>query len=70
VQVDDGWNRTHHGVGLGLSIVRSIVEAHGGRLRIDSQVGEGTRITITLPPECLAEAESAPPHKNKRTAVA
>lgn len=70
VQIDDGWNRTHHGVGLGLSIVRSIVTAHGGRLDIESQLGTGTCITITLPPDCLAEAAHAPPGKNSRSAVA
>jgi len=70
VQVDDGWNRTHHGVGLGLSIVRSIVAAHGGGLAIESVVGEGTRITITLPPDCLAETTPAPPQKTSRSAVA
>lgn len=37
------------GVGLGLYISRSIVEAHGGRLWVESQVGEGTTFTFTLP---------------------
>jgi len=70
VQVDDGWNRTHHGVGLGLSIVRTIVEAHGGRLGVESRVGDGTRITITLPPDCVAEATSKMPERSAKTAVA
>ncbi|MBX6384410.1 MAG: HAMP domain-containing histidine kinase [Microbispora sp.] len=37
------------GAGLGLSIVKAIVEAHGGRCRIDSSPGEGTAVHITLP---------------------
>ncbi|HSU12492.1 GAF domain-containing sensor histidine kinase [Longimicrobium sp.] len=37
------------GAGLGLSIVRGIVEAHGGTVRADSTVGEGTTMTFTLP---------------------
>ncbi|GGO06122.1 two-component sensor histidine kinase [Microbispora rosea subsp. aerata] len=37
------------GAGLGLSIVKAIVEAHGGRCRIDSSPGGGTAIHITLP---------------------
>jgi signal transduction histidine kinase len=37
------------GVGLGLSIAREIVEAHGGRLSLQSHVGEGTTVTFTLP---------------------
>jgi len=37
------------GTGLGLPIARQIVEKHGGRIQLDSTVGEGTRFTIRLP---------------------
>ena len=37
------------GTGLGLPITRRIVEAHGGSIRIVSQIGEGTTVTIVLP---------------------
>lgn len=37
------------GVGIGLSIVRHVVEAHGGRVRVESEVGQGSRFTIELP---------------------
>jgi hypothetical protein len=37
------------GVGLGLTIVKKIVERHGGRLEIDSLLGRGTTITMVLP---------------------
>lgn len=37
------------GVGLGLPIAHRIIEAHGGRLRIESKTGVGTKVTITLP---------------------
>jgi signal transduction histidine kinase len=37
------------GVGLGLTIVKKIVERHGGRLEIDSLLGRGTTVTIWLP---------------------
>ncbi|MCP3098117.1 GAF domain-containing sensor histidine kinase [Myxococcus sp. K15C18031901] len=37
------------GVGLGLSITRGIVEAHGGTVRVASEVGRGTTFTFTLP---------------------
>ena len=37
------------GVGLGLPIAHRIIEAHGGKLRIESRVGSGTKVTVTLP---------------------
>jgi two-component system cell cycle sensor histidine kinase PleC len=37
------------GPGLGLSIARSLVELHGGKLRIDSAPGEGATVTVRLP---------------------
>jgi signal transduction histidine kinase len=39
----------HRGVGLGLSIVRSLVELHGGEVHIQSALGEGTVVTCTFP---------------------
>ena len=39
----------HRGVGLGLSIVKSFVELHGGRVFIDSAPGEGTTATCIFP---------------------
>jgi signal transduction histidine kinase len=41
--------RQTQGVGIGLSIVKHIVEAHGGRVIVRSAVGEGSRFTIELP---------------------
>ena len=44
------------GVGLGLPIAHRIIEAHGGRLKIESRVGAGTKVVITLPVERKDEA--------------
>jgi signal transduction histidine kinase len=39
------------GTGLGLSIVKQSVQMHGGCIRVDSEVGRGTRFIVTLPVE-------------------
>jgi PAS domain S-box-containing protein len=39
----------HHGVGLGLSIVKSIVEAHGGRVSVEGAPGLGSTFSFTIP---------------------
>jgi signal transduction histidine kinase len=48
-RVDPGRSRRAGGVGLGLSIVKTIAEAHGGSVRVRSRVGEGSEFDIVLP---------------------
>ncbi|AFZ04351.1 GAF domain-containing protein [Calothrix sp. PCC 6303] len=49
VQIDSSLNRQYAGTGLGLALVKRIVELHGGRVGLTSELGIGSRFTIDLP---------------------
>lgn len=49
VQLDAGVRRRYGGVGLGLTICKSLVEKMGGKIGVESEVGRGSRFTVTLP---------------------
>ncbi len=48
-RVDQSRRQNEGESGLGLSIARSIIEAHGGIIAVESEMGSGTKFTITLP---------------------
>jgi len=50
-QVANALSRSHEGTGLGLPLSRSLLDLHGAQLHIDSQLGVGTTVTVTFPPE-------------------
>ncbi|TAK49724.1 MAG: PAS domain S-box protein [Xanthobacteraceae bacterium] len=55
-QAGTTYQRRHEGTGLGLSIVRGLVALHEGELNFYSKIGEGTRVTVTLPLEFEPQA--------------
>ncbi|MGZ6131949.1 MAG: sensor histidine kinase [Myxococcaceae bacterium] len=48
-QVDNSSTREFGGAGLGLAIVKSYVEGHGGVVRVQSELGQGSRFEVVLP---------------------
>jgi signal transduction histidine kinase len=58
-QVDNAYSRKHDGVGLGLSICRSIMKAYGGSIALQSAVGMGTMVTLQMPAERVVTAAEA-----------
>jgi signal transduction histidine kinase/DNA-binding response OmpR family regulator len=60
-QVDSGANRTQQGTGLGLALTRSFATLHGGVVRVESQLGKGSKFTIDIPVDAPnSRATSAP----------
>lgn len=50
-QVGDSYTRPYGGTGLGLALVKSLTALHGGTVGLESELGVGTIVTVTFPPE-------------------
>ncbi len=60
-QIDSSLSRKYAGTGLGLPLVKSLIELHGGKLIIDSEVGFGTTVTALFPRQrCRISTDSRP----------
>ncbi len=58
-QVDSPFSRSHPGTGLGLPLVKAIMELHGGTIELQSTPGRGTRVSVTFPPQRVVVAPNA-----------
>jgi PAS domain S-box-containing protein len=59
MQVDKSLTRTREGSGIGLSLVKSLVELHGGFIYVESSLNEGSEFIIELPVMLAQESEAA-----------
>jgi signal transduction histidine kinase len=57
-QVDKSLTRSHEGSGIGLSIVKSLVELHGGKIYLESQSAKGTEFTVELPVKIVGHSDA------------
>ncbi len=60
-QVSTGFNRSESGTGLGLTLVQSLMELHGGSFELFSQKGVGTTATLVFPPKRVSQAGAKSP---------
>ena len=57
-QLDGSYARRYQGTGLGLTLVKRFVEMHGGRVSVESEVGNGSCFSITIPDQAAEDAPS------------
>jgi len=69
-RIDDPFVRSREGVGLGLPIVKGLVDLHQGRIAIDSEPNRGTRVRLWLPRDQAANREAADSPDALRQALA
>lgn len=66
VQAESAYNRSYEGTGLGISVVKGLVSLHDGSLKIESELGRGTKVCLTMPLNALSSEEK---QQNKITHI-
>ena len=67
-QADGSSKRKYQGVGIGLALVKELVEIQGGQVAVQSQEGKGTTFTVTLPHQKAEPAQKSAPEATPPTA--
>lgn len=67
-QVDDSATRSYEGTGIGLSLVKELVELHGGHIQVESTLGSGTNFRVRLPLDTVPPGE-IPDRKNTESEI-
>ena len=66
-QVDTSLTREHEGSGIGLSLVKSLVDMHGGTISVESEYGKGSKFIVRLPVKILDNEENIGTNMDNRT---
>jgi signal transduction histidine kinase len=66
-QIENIFTRTHGGTGLGLPLAKMLAALHGGRLSIDSKLGEGTVVRVWLPAASTPDVSEPAPLRRSNT---
>jgi signal transduction histidine kinase len=69
-QVENVYSRSHEGTGLGLPLVKALIELHGGALTLDSELGKGTVASLHFPPARVRRPEAGKPARRGKTSAA
>ena len=67
-QAEQGYNRSHDGVGLGLAISQQIAHALGGTIKLESTLGVGSNFTLSLPRSIESTSPTTAPSSSQAAA--
>lgn len=68
-QVDKSFARNAEGSGIGLCLVKSIVELHGGKIRVESKLGKGSKFNIELPARTISNLNNISKNRQQNSKI-